>query len=146
MTPANTSDVLRRLLAIHSHSFPRYLADADPWTHAGDKRAIETFQHIVADQKRVIDRIGEMLVEADRPTDPGSFPMEFTSANDLSLDYLIRRAIDYQAADIAAIAECAKQLRLAPAAREIAEEALGLAKGHLEALQELVATPVPNAV
>jgi hypothetical protein len=133
-------------MAIHSHSFPMYLADADPWTHAGDRRALETFQHIVADKKRVSDRIGAVLIEEDRPTDPGSFPMEFTSANDLSLDYLVRCAIDYQAVDVAAIAECARQLRLAPAARGIAEEALGLAKGHLEALQELVATPVPNAV
>jgi len=146
MTSANTSDVLRRLLAIHSQSFALYLADADPWTHAGDKRALETFQHIVADKKRMIDRIGAVLVEVDGPTDPGAFPMGFTSANDLSLDYLIRRAIDYQAADLAAIAECVEQPRMAPAAREIAEEALGLAKGHLEALQELIAPPVPHAV
>jgi hypothetical protein len=146
MTSANTHDVLQRLLAIHGRSFPRYLAYADPWTHAGDKRAMEAFQHIVADQELMIDRIGAMLVEEGRPADPGPFPMEFTSVNFLSLDYLIRRAIGYQTADVGALAQCAQQLHLAPAAKAVAEEALGLAKGHLETLQEINSTPVSDAI
>jgi hypothetical protein len=72
--------------------------------------------------------------------------MEFTSVNFLSLDYLIRRAIGYQTADIAALAQCVQQLHLAPAARAVAEESLGLAKGHLEALQEISSTPVSDVV
>ncbi len=87
-----------------------------------------------------------MLVEEGRPADPGPFPMEFTSVNFLSLDYLIRRAIGYQTADVGALAQCAQQLHLAPAAKAVAEEALGLAKGHLETLQEINSTPVSDAI
>ncbi len=63
--------------------------------------------------------------------------MGFTDLHDLSLDYLVSRLIRCQQQDIAVIAACVPQLATAPAAQTLAEEALGAARAHLEALEGL---------
>jgi len=142
MTEASTTDVLNQLLALHCRSFPMYLAYARPWTHAEDQRAVETIQHIVADQRTMVVRIGTALLRDEVPPETGQFPMQFTTLHDLSLDFLVQEAIRHQQADIASIESCVEELRRAPAAGALAEEALGLAKGHLQAMAELAATRI----
>ena len=71
---------------------------------------------------------------------PGVFPFEFTGLVDLSADYLLGIIIDHQEKDIAVIQDCVNQLEADPLAQALAEESLGAAKGHLDSLQELVAT------
>jgi hypothetical protein len=51
----------------------------------------------------------------------------------LSLSYLVPIVIEHQKRDIAAIEDCARRLPEEP----IAQEALGAAKAHLEALEAL---------
>jgi hypothetical protein len=68
----------------------------------------------------------------------GEFPMEFTDLHDLDIDFLIDRAMVYQRQDIELVGQLLHQLQLSPAAKSLAEETLGMAKGHLQSLQELV--------
>ena len=79
-------------------------------------------------------------------TDTGKFPIEFTDTHDLAIDYLIREAIVCQKQDIADLQGCVDELRLAPAAQSLAAEALGMAKGHLESLEELGAKAGPSTI
>jgi hypothetical protein len=51
---------------------------------------------------------------------------------------LISAAVKYQEFDLTAIQRIVDGLATAPAARAIAEEALGMSKGHLDSLRELV--------
>ncbi|MCH8840898.1 MAG: hypothetical protein IH831_09560 [Planctomycetes bacterium] len=67
----------------------------------------------------------------------GEFPMEFTDMHDLGIDYLVNVAIAYQQQDIDAIGRLIEDLQSAPAAKSLAEESLGMAKGHLESLRDL---------
>lgn len=143
MTQIRIHDVLNKLLAIHSRSFAMYLVDAHRWARSGQETILEVLQQIVTDQRVMIDRIARFLLRDGVVPDVGQFPMEFTASNDLSLDFLLRAAIRHQEADIAAIAECVEAVTEAPAARALAEEALGLARGHLENLRELAASNVP---
>jgi hypothetical protein len=104
----------------------------------------EAIQAIVTDQNGIVDRVSQMLVDADFPPRAGEFPMEYTDKHDLSIDYLLLAAVGYQQQDIAAIAKMVEALRTAPAAKSLAEEALGMTKGHLDTLEELAAAPTAN--
>ena len=79
-----------------------------------------------------------MLVDAEAPTRSGEFPMDYTDKHDLGIDFLINSAIEYQQQDIVSIDNLVEKLQVAPAAKALAQEALGMAKGHLDSLQELV--------
>ncbi len=140
MARSNPNAALNRLLTIVYRSFPMYLADACPWIHDGDARAKQLLDHIVADYRMYSQRISDLLMERRRMTGYGEFPMAFTDTHDLSLDYLLNEMAYYQKQDIAAIQRCVADLAGDPEARALAEEVLGNARGHLESLEELLAS------
>jgi hypothetical protein len=84
---------------------------------------------------RTVDEIGEMLSDAAYPIDYGEFPMAWTAYNDLSLDFLWKKLIEFQQRDIGRIAQCVQQLH-EPVARALAERSLGAAQAHLDGLRE----------
>jgi len=137
MPSPETIDILNRVLTILRRSFPQYVRYARPYVTAADEQAVETFQEISDGQNALGERVNELIVQSGALPDVASFPMEFTDTHDLDFDYLIRAAIGYQQQDIADLKECAESLQLAPAAKSLVEEALGMAKGHLESLEEL---------
>lgn len=134
-------ELLNELLQIEYRSFPMYLTDASPWTHRGDESATETLHNIVADQKMMAQRIGEFILDAGGRIETGEYPMEFTDTHFLSLDFLLKELLRYQRQDVAAVERLVSQLGDARAARELAEETLGMERAHLEAIEALVAQP-----
>ena len=128
---------LNRLLAIHCRSFPQYLRWARPHVPRGRGQELEAIDAVALDQDVMAERISRMIVDADALPRTGEFPMEFTDLHDLDIDYVLLAAERYQAEDVAAIEQLVERLRTAPAARAIAEESLGMAKGHLDILREL---------
>lgn len=138
MNSTRTVDGLNRLLAIHYRSLPMYLSNTTPWTRRGDEKAAETLSRIAADQKGMVDRFSQMVLDADAAPDLGS-GRDFTIMNDLSLSYLLTRVIEHQQQDIVAIQQCVAGLgNDAPEAKSLAEAALGMAKRHLESLEKTV--------
>ena len=142
---ADTVYWLNRLLAIHCKSFPQYLRWSRPHVPAGRTEELETLEAIATDQDVLADRISRMIVDADALPRSGEFPMEFTDLHDLDIDYLLRLAVRYQEQDVSAIQQLVERLQTAPAARALAEEALGMAKGHLDTLGELTQPKAPAA-
>jgi len=139
MNQPPTTHLLNRLLAIVGRSFPQYLQYSRPYIPSpGRDNLVETLDAIVADQNGLAERIGNLLKDAQAPIRTGDFPMEYTDLHDLDIDYLLRLAVKYQEQDVAAIGEIAEQLTLAPAAQSLTEEALGMAKGHLDTLLEVL--------
>lgn len=114
-----------------------YLRDAKPWAREEDERATQTLAQIIADHQRMVQLLTEALLAEGAEIDPGAFPMEYTDLHDLSYDYLLRTLIAKQRQLLREVEECAAQLGGDP----LALEAVGLAKGHLESLKELVAQP-----
>lgn len=139
MIEPSTVKNLNRLLAIVSRSFPQYLQFSRPYVPPGHDYLIESLDSIVADQNALAERIGQILIDAHAPLRTGEFPMDYTDKHDLSIDYLVGVAVDFQDQDIAAICDIVEQLQTAPAAKALAEEGLGMAKGHLDSLREMVA-------
>ena len=141
MSDQQTIDVLNRLMAIHYRSLPMYLSHAPPWKTRGDERAAETLGDVVADQQQMCHRFSAEIQRRGGTIDTGEFPTEYTDMHFLSLDYVLGRLIDAQRQDIAQIESC---VAAAPDAeiRALAEESLGMAKGHLDSLEELAAKKV----
>jgi hypothetical protein len=137
MLPRKTVAALERLLVTLYRSLPMYLTDAVPWTRQEDQRAIEVLRYIVADQKGACARIAHYLQSHHVPLNTGHYPMSFTDTNDLSLGFLVSLLSDSQKADIATIERLIPDLHSDPQALALAEESLGGARAHLEALQEL---------
>jgi len=137
MTQATAREVLNRLLNIVCRSLPMYLEHAPPAFSSEDQTATETLERIQSDQVEMAEKIGAALSEVSGGPRLGPFPMEFTDLNDLRARFLLKMAVQYQQRDIADIEQCVEDLRMAPAYQPLAEETLGMAKGHLQELREL---------
>ena len=146
MLSATTIGALNRLLAIHCRSFPQYLQYARPYVTGAGGEKLQIIEQIAEDQQQLSDRIATMLQTADQTPNTGRFPMEFTDTHDLSIDFLLGEAVKYQREDIEAIEACALRLKNLPDGFALAEEALGMAKGHLHCLEEVVAETAGAAV
>lgn len=142
MTSINSLAALNRIYVVLSRSLPMYLVDAVPWTHRGSERTEETLSAICEDREQMIERIGALILDEDGTVAAGEFPMSFTGLHDLSIDYLLSMVVTEQKKIIAEIESCADELRLSPTLQAVAQEALGLAKGQLESLEELASEPV----
>jgi hypothetical protein len=137
MSPPSTTDLLNRLLVLHVRSLPMYLSYAPPYQLYQNAKAKAVLEQIVEDQKRTIDRLGTLILDAGGVVDNGEFPMSFTSLHDLSLQYLLKLLIERQQKFVTVSERLADQLAMAPYAQAAAREAVGEAKGHLENLQDL---------
>jgi hypothetical protein len=134
--------LLNRLLAIHCRSFVQYLRWSKPYVPQGHEDELDTLTAIAADQDALAERISRLVIDAGALPRSGEFPMEFTDLHDLDLDFLIAAAVRYQEDDLASVQQIVDALASAPAGRAIAEEALGMSKGHLDSLRELIHVPV----
>jgi hypothetical protein len=141
MNQATLYPLLAQLLGIVAKSFPQYLRYSRPYVPPGRENVMETLHSIAKDQDVLADRISHMITDAGAPLRTGEFPMEYTDTHDLGIDYQIDSAMEYQRQDIESIEHLISQLAPFPAAKSLAEEALGMAKGHLESLQELLEQP-----
>jgi hypothetical protein len=139
MRRASTIDVLNQLLVLHHRSLPMYLSYAVPWSSSepnGTQKVSDALDRLVEDQKLYSGRIADAILDRGGRIESGGFPMEFTDLHLLSLDFLLREMIRYLRRDIETIQRCVDLLD-DPAAKDLAEEALGNAKGHLDTLEEL---------
>jgi hypothetical protein len=139
MNLVDTNAVVNRLLVLHHRSLPMYLGYAAPWMQRGREAAKETLQQIVAAHRQMVDRLGEMILEHGGTIEFGRFPFAYASLHDLSLDYLWSKLVTFQERAVAELQASVEELRLAPLAQALAQEALGEAKGHLESLREVAA-------
>ncbi len=145
MPRPQTNEVLNRLFVTLYRSLAMYLEYASPWKRGGDDKAIATVQHVVADQKALCQRIANYILDHHGRVDTGEYAMYFTGLHDVSLEYVIGQLVQAQRSDIAAIEQCVGQLQHDPAARALAEETLGTARGHLDELEELRAAPAGSS-
>jgi hypothetical protein len=141
MTKPVTIRALNDLLALEYRSLPMYVTDAMPWTHPGDAKSTATLASIVSDQKASSQRIAQLILDRGGALDTGEFPMEYTDMHDLSLDFLVKELVSFQKWLIGQIEQIVKTVDSDRDVRELAQETLGSAKAHLEALHELTTQP-----
>lgn len=131
-------DALNRLHAIHCQSLPVYLAGTSPWYGPGSENARTAVDQIIRDQKEMAARIGTRILEMGTTPYRG-VPEDFTWLNDLSLEFLVGRLLQHQQQDVEKIEEITTEIGHHDVmAKALADEALGMAKGHLQSLTEMV--------
>jgi hypothetical protein len=137
MTP--TVALLNRLLTIHCRSLPMYLDEiGETGAYVTDEDAARVLRAIVVDQKNMSRRIADLIVDRLGTIRVAPYPMEFTDKNDLSLDFLLREALEGSRAQIGTIQQIIFALPTNDAAaRELAQESLGATKAHVEELESL---------
>jgi hypothetical protein len=129
--------VLNRLFHLLTRSLPMYLEDAKPWSGGEDAETLAALDRLVADQHMLAGRVAEAIVANGGQPAPGPFPIEFTSLNDVAFDFLLRRILERLRCEVAETERCMVDLAGDPPARELAEEVLGNAQGHLDVLQSM---------
>jgi len=137
MSFATTNDLLNRLLVIHARSLPSFLVDAYPSWKDTFVLAAEVLADVVEDQRSIAARAGKLIVENAGSVASGRFPDRFSTLHDLSFDFMLAQLIHYQERTIVAIEQLAGQLPHGSPAQELAQEALGMAKAHRDAMGEL---------
>lgn len=146
MSSPESLSVLNRVLVTLRKSFLQYLRWARPYVPPGREAVLETLDEIVIVQDALAERISDYITAAGGSTESGDFSMEFTDVHDLEIDHIIQEAIGYQKQDIARLGECVDELRFAPTAQSLAAEALGMAKGQLESLEEIPIMPASSTI
>ena len=141
MKQASILNTLNRLYLIENRSLAMYMVDACPWTHAGDAKASQVMANIVSDQKVMSQRLADLIDARGGRLHNGSFPMQFTDLNMVSLEYLVGEVARLLRQDIESIRAAVEKLAGDREAQELAEEILGAEQAHLEALEDL--TPQP---
>lgn len=137
MSARPTSAVLNELAASHNRTLAKYLGYASPWLSGRDAKATQTLKQVMVDHAYLAERFSKLVTEAGLPVDPGHFPMAYTGWHDLGVKFLLSRLIEDERQRCLLIERCLLELNLAPYAKAIAEEALGMSKGHLESFEEL---------
>ena len=135
----DTINALNHLIAIHNRSLPVYLRSARPWAGRNSQEALQSLDEIADAHFQMVDRIAALVMELHGAVRTGEFPHRFADWHDLSVTFIISKAIELQKVDIARIEKCVGWLEGSPRGKALAQEALGEAKAHLESLQELAA-------
>lgn len=138
---AGSLAALNQLIRLHNRSLASYLRYASPEWHRGDERAREVLEQINGQQSEIVERAGELVVECNGVVDYGAYPMVYTGYHDLSFTFLLGQLLKEQAAMVQRLDELAGRTSDDPRIHELVQEALGLARGHLQTLQELKAAP-----
>lgn len=116
-----------------------YLVSAPPHRQLGDERSWETLQHIIDDQKLMIDKIADHVESLDGTPNQGEFPMEFTSMHDLSMEFIMQQTLTRQKNEVALIERISASLEPGTQAQALSQESLGAAKAHVQSLEECLA-------
>ena len=144
MLTVTAQAALTELLALMRRSYPQYLKFAHPYARqvSGEREAV--LNDVAADQSLIADRAMQQLDALGVVPQRVEFPMEFTDSHDLSMDYLIERAIRCQELDLLALSELAEALPFNQSIRSLVDEAKGMTRGHLESLEECRRTTPPQ--
>ncbi len=131
-------DALRRLLRILCRGMANYALDSHRWLTELDDPRCEALTNLLADRERYAKLIAEKLDAAGETLDVGAYPLEFSAANDLGLDYLYEVVQQSQREDMAVVSQCVADLTSWPELKDLSEEILGNMQGHVELLAKNV--------
>ena len=146
MIDAPTQALLQGILRRESLSLLQYIRDAFPWTSLEEQGAWPKLRHVVDEDAEGIAELGRFLARRRVPLPyVGMFPVDFTSINFVSLDYVLPRLLDEQRREAAALE--ADLARVAdPEAHAQLQRLLDLKRRHLADLEGLAAAPNEPAV
>src|SRR5262245_53306687 len=103
MDKSRTYSALNRLLTVVSRSLPVYLSYTSPWTRPDEAEALATLKRIAQESEQLANRVAEYTNEHYGPPDLGEYPIDFFDTHDLALEYLLKKVLACQKADVTAL-------------------------------------------
>ena len=141
-TQALLQDVLRR----ESLALLQYIRDAFPWTGLEEQEAWPRLRRVVEEDAHALAELAQFLARRRVPLPYiGMFPVDFTSINFVSLDYVVPLLLDEQRREAAALEADLPRVS-DPEAREQLQRLLDLKRRHLAVLKGLATAPSEPAV
>ena len=139
-------NTLREVAAMHYRSMPNYLMYANPWFKPGKSQQLEILRSVANDQSHIVEKVVHLVEDQGEPVAMGEFPMEFTRFHDLAFSYLLKILLGYQERFVARLEQLGESLESGGMAKNLLEEAIGMAIGHLENLREVAESKgIPTA-
>ncbi|HEY4760623.1 MAG TPA: hypothetical protein VIH42_08595, partial [Thermoguttaceae bacterium] len=94
--------------------------------------------NLVEDRQMYADRVAKAILDRGGYPDPGQFPLEYTSLNEVSMEYLVHELIDSLRADMEILQGYSAQLAEIRPLHALVEEIIGNTKGHREILEKVI--------
>ncbi len=95
MQDPKTQARLQAILRRESRSLLQYVRDSFPWTRPEEKEALAQLQTLIGEEQPAITAFAKFLVRNRIPVPHlGSYPVDFTTLNFVSLDHLLPMLVD----------------------------------------------------
>jgi hypothetical protein len=133
------ASVLNRLLRTLCRSLGMYVEEIKPWSLAADEPVWVAIGRLAADSRMYARRVAEAIIEHGGQPDPGAYPLQFATLNDLGMEFFLRQIVVHLQRDQQVVCECVAELAQAADVRALAEEVHGNLRGHIELLEALLA-------
>ena len=99
--------LLQRLIAMGRHSLLQYVAESCPWLSDQTRGEFADVLALAAEEQAAIGKLIRCLQKKHvRPLLLGSYPAHFTLMNFVTVDFLVPKLIEENAAQVAEIEKC----------------------------------------
>jgi bacterioferritin (cytochrome b1) len=130
------TDLLNQLLHMLCRGLPAYVVEIKLWMQPEHRELRKVLVNLANDRTLFANRTAQIILNRGGHPDPGSYPLEFTGLNDVSIDYLTQELIDSLQMDIEILEAFSTRFASIPDAHVLAEEIIGNTKGHVEILEK----------
>jgi hypothetical protein len=141
----NNAAILNELFAKLDCSLARYLSYAPPWVRRPNMLLDALVRRMSYEHEILASNIARLIYDRHGGVRSCVFPMDFTSYNDLSLEYLAPRLLENERALIDSAEEYAERLKEDPEARRVVRKIAESLRPYAALLAELL-TPIRVAV
>jgi hypothetical protein len=144
----NTVTILNELFAKLDCSLARYLSYARPWVRRRNMLLDALARRISHEHEAFAGDIARLISDRRGAVRSCVFPMDFTSYNDLSWEYLAPKLLDDERALVGVAEACAERLKDDPEARRVVDRIIASLRRYADLLAELLAparvAPAPS--
>jgi hypothetical protein len=133
------TDPLVRLLGVIQPALSLYLADSGLGSYPGGADIRSALAELAADQRRLLERGGEVLVDREQVPPRPHYPLSYTAVHDLDLDALLARVLDDLRRRLPALEAIAGTAGDDAAAVDLVRETTEATRRHLTNLEGLAA-------
>jgi hypothetical protein len=131
------SDPLVRLLGVLQSGLSLYLADSGIGSYPGADEVRDALAELAADQRRIVERTSEVLVDREQVPPRPHYPLAFTAVHDLDLATLLTRVLGDLRRQVPALEAIVGSAGDDAAATTLAGEAEALSRRHAATLEQL---------
>jgi hypothetical protein len=132
----SVTDVLNQLLQLLCRGLSAYAVEVNPWMRPGRESLLRALANLADDRRLFAARTAQAILDRGGHPHNGSFPLEYTGLNDVSIEYLAGELIDSLQVDVEILEAISAQLTDIPELRALSDEILGNTIAHAEILEK----------